>query len=733
MLATTSGAALTGAMLAGGLAVGAPSSAQRGMPERSLGSVSCVGKSFCLGVGPYGIQIEAGPTFSQIWNGTTWRTVAVPPSSESFGLLGVSCTSTSNCIAVGGGRFNAGNQVSEAWNGSSWRTLRAPAVPGHSELNGVDCTSAGHCIAVGTGNAKNARALAQIWNGSSWSLTSPVVPTGAIGSSFEAVGCSGPSNCLAVGSYTPSKGQFVDTPLAESWNGHSWTLLPAPAGLSDIDGVACPTASLCLAVGGGSQGEFSIASAKWNGTTWTTLTTPSPAIGMMTQHLTAISCPSATSCIASGSGPTPIDDGNGVGPFAEKWTGGSGWTLLSVPSPKPIDFGPEAAPDGGAYGLAGISCVSSVQCMATGGQGETEAMQALASFAVQWNGQHWTVLRTGNIDGLFGVSCAPGPRCVTTGTYLDKNDTTQTLAESVAGSAVRLVSPHGLGGVLSAISCPSATFCLASRGASAASWNGKRWTWTGAVAKDPVGDIGLLSCVSPDFCMALGASGGKADQVWNGKSWRVPPLLALPKGKQVDIGIDSLSCATARSCLAVGSWLTEEGEGAGGTLAELWNGSTWRVLGSPGHRQASENFDAVSCFASTGCMAIGTTDVEHQTLFAARWNGQRWKVTKLPGTYSVIWGGLAAGPTLSCPTATSCVAAGSNAVGPVHQPLNLADLGLIWNGRTWRIDNPGGPGGVSTVSCSSPTLCVAIGRPGTATLAKLWNGRTWKVIHTVNP
>jgi hypothetical protein len=90
--------------------------------------------------------------------------------------------------------------------------------------------------------------------------------------------------------------------------------------------------------------------------------------------------------------------------------------------------------------------------------------------------------------------------------------------------------------------------------------------------------------------------------------------LALPKGKQVDIGIGSLSCVTARRCLAVGFWSTENGQGIGGTLAELWNG------------------------------------------------------------------------------------------------------------HTWRIDNPGGPGGVSTVSCSSASRCVAIGQPGTATLAKLWNG-----------
>jgi hypothetical protein len=373
--------------------------------------------------------------------------------------------------------------------------------------------------------------------------------------------------------------------------------------------------------------------------------------------------------------------------------------------------------------------------MAVGGQGQSQAMQGLASFAVIWNGHDWAIQRTGNIDGLFGVSCAPNSSCLTTGTYLDKNDATRTLAESVTGSAARLVSPKGLGGALSTISCPSPTFCLAARGGAAATWNGKRWTWTGAVAKTmfknvPYAVLGPLSCVSADFCLV---TAGTLDQFWDGKSWHNAPALATPKGKQVEVLIDALSCVTARRCLAVGSWATENGEGIGGTLAEAWNGSTWRILGSPGHLQIDENFEAVSCFSAAGCMTIGTTTAVHQTLFAALLTGQHWKVTKLPGTYSEYWGGGVLGPSLSCSTATSCVAAGSHAVPPVHLPLNLADLGLIWNGRTWRVDNPGGPGGVSTVSCSSSTRCIAIGLPGTATLAKLWNGRTWKVIETINP
>ena len=377
------------------------------------------------------------------------------------------------------------------------------------------------------------------------------------------------------------------------------------------------------------------------------------------------------------------------------------------------------------------------RCIAVGGEGESEALLAFSPFAAAWNGQRWTILRTSKVDGLFGASCASSSNCLMTGTYLDRNNVAQTLVESFNGTRVRVTSPRGLSGVLSEISCPTASFCLAGRGKSAASWNGKRWTWTGAVAKTVLannaeGIIDELSCASAKFCMALtGVSPDTFGEFWDGSSWHDAPLV-VPKGSHVLMDITGLSCAKASTrCLAVGTWEADFGNGAGGTLAEFWNGHAWQILPAPGHLDLTETISAASCLTSTNCMALGVKLSAGPTdrLLALRWNGQHWKTTELPGKFPDTLGIT----DLSCPTSASCLGIGNYVVPPIRPPLKVTDISPVWNGHTWRIVRPGGPAPLVTVSCASASECVAIGQPGTATLARLWTGHAWKAINTIDP
>src|ERR1700749_3504949 len=61
-------------------------------------------------------------------------------------FYGVSCASSSACIAVGGDVTSAGAWValSERWNGTAWSVLSPPAPSGAaaSYLDGASCTSA---------------------------------------------------------------------------------------------------------------------------------------------------------------------------------------------------------------------------------------------------------------------------------------------------------------------------------------------------------------------------------------------------------------------------------------------------------------------------------------------------------------------------------------------------------------------------------------------------------------
>ncbi|HEX9624839.1 MAG TPA: hypothetical protein VF979_10720 [Streptosporangiaceae bacterium] len=633
---------------------------------RSLSGISCVSKSFCLAVGN-GTLADQGPTFSQVWNGQTWRTVPVPSPGLGSGLVAVSCASTSNCLAIGSAN-GTGAQLNEAWNGRTWRMLPGGDLSGISILAGVACPAVNSCIAVGTELTPGPSALAQAWNGKSWSDIEPARPTDAKGFTFSAISCARPAShakppghasCMAVGQWFDFQ-DLSEHPLAESWNGTSWTLLPDAPDLTGFNAVSCPTSTTCVAVGSGPTPVTTMASAVWNGSTWSTPIVQNPGSGSPMSafpRLTGVSCTSATNCVTVGSGAQP---GTG-GPFAERWTGGSSWKVLPVPDPTTFTFTPVSEP-ASPYGFAGVSCSAAANCIAVGGSGDAGALSSFASFAVGWNGQTWRVLPTGHVDGLMGVSCGGPSHCLTTGGYLDPADVTRTLAQSWNGKSARLASPHSLGGVLGPVSCPSTTFCLTIDNSNhkSAIWNGKRWTWT------PIGQnllITVASCASKNFCMT-GVAETSLGLRWNGKTWS-DASFATVQDDNTSTSLNGLSCPRPNFCMSTGSWeQDDETGGTGGPAAEVWNGTRWKLIGPPstGRRAA---LGPVSCSAPTNCMTIGFR--AGRARFAAQWNGHGWRVRNLPDRFP---SGIGEQPSaLSCPTATSCLAVGTAAA-------------FAWSGRT---------------------------------------------------
>ena len=77
---------------------------------------------------------------------------------------------------------------------------------------------------------------------------------------------------------------------------------------------------------------------------------------------------------------------------------------------------------------------------------------------------------------------------------------------------------------------------------------------------------------------------------------------------------------------------------------------------------------------------------------------------------------------VSCPGSSWCMAVGSyvDRSGVRHA------LALVWNGQAWReLRNPAG-GVLRSVSCSSPSFCMA--RSGLAGRTEVWNGQTWRAV-----
>jgi hypothetical protein len=190
-----------------------------------------------------------------VWNGTAWS-IRMPAAGQgdNSGLAGVSCTSASNCIAVGFGGNTSGGPLAERWNGTTWSTQPVPLPAGAlgGGLEGVSCASASACTAAGLWQDSpfGELPLAERWDGTSWSLQKPPAPAGGQAVLLAGVSCPSATSCTAVGSYQASG---VALTLAEAWDGSSWSIQPTanPAGAdeSNLSGVACRSAGACTAVG----------------------------------------------------------------------------------------------------------------------------------------------------------------------------------------------------------------------------------------------------------------------------------------------------------------------------------------------------------------------------------------------------------------------------------------------------------------------------------------------------
>jgi hypothetical protein len=218
---------------------------------------SAVGTQYAQMTGGYGAIAEE-------WTKPgTWDVVGIAspssPSPDNF-VAGVSCTSSTNCIAVGSAQYvvsvNPPNvtfgwePLASMWDGSGWSALTLPSDGTDSGLSAVSCGAPSDCIAVGYNNGST---LAEHWNGSTWSIVSN--PPGA----DAGVSCVSSTFCMAVG---PSA-------LAR-WNGTSWRAYRSSAASGDFNGVSCTSTSNCMAVGGSGDTQ----TAHWNGSKWSTVPSP---------------------------------------------------------------------------------------------------------------------------------------------------------------------------------------------------------------------------------------------------------------------------------------------------------------------------------------------------------------------------------------------------------------------------------------------------------------------------
>lgn len=214
--------------------------------------VSCPAAGSCLAVGSY--SEPGGPaSISALWQGGKWQVkpMATRARVRYYFVKDVSCTSSTNCEAVGYDDPDSGAAVSlaEHWDGSSWQVQPSADASGGGGtfLNSVSC-SVTSCIAVGF-DARG-KLLAEHLTGGSWQLSTLPQPVGH-GGQLDAVSCAAPTRCLAVGYYAGAGAH--DLPISEDLVNGSWSLAPvaAKAGAFDtyLQAVSCRSGGPCQAVG----------------------------------------------------------------------------------------------------------------------------------------------------------------------------------------------------------------------------------------------------------------------------------------------------------------------------------------------------------------------------------------------------------------------------------------------------------------------------------------------------
>ena len=241
---------------------------------------------------------------------STWTLEPTPTPAQGVDgqLLAVSCLTANDCTAVGGYTSTAGPvPLAERWDGSTWsiQTTPVPTGANFSILDGVSCTSATNCMAVGSYETpgSNSLPLAEHWDGSSWSIQAMPVPAGGFGFQVKAVSCPTAASCTAVGQYQTGT---VPLSLGEGWNGSTWTVqtMPSPSHVADLvvlEGVSCTAPGTCTTAGwfqrGGTRVFVTLADKFFNGA-WKVSSTrgPSAILG----QLYGVSCTAADQLHRSG-------------------------------------------------------------------------------------------------------------------------------------------------------------------------------------------------------------------------------------------------------------------------------------------------------------------------------------------------------------------------------------------------------------------------------------------------
>jgi hypothetical protein len=414
--------------------------------------------------------------------------------------------------------------------------------------------------------------------------------------------------------------------------------------------------------------------------------------------LTSVSCPSAGDCTAAGE----YVDGSGGGRGLLLTQSAGAWgTGTETPLPA------NAATAPGSF-ITDISCPSVGNCSAVGGYQDSSLHGdglLLTETAGVWTGVEAMLPADANADSnihISSVSCASPGNCAAVGQYIDT---------SLAFHGVLFTETAGVWATGVAATLP-------------------------ADARTANAQVSIIrvSCASAGKCSAVGDyvdNSGHSQSLLlaeTGGTWATGVKAPLPAnmGTNPEAGIDSVSCASAGNCTAVGNYADSSNHFQGVLLTEtagVWATGVEASLPANAATQPSAFVDWVSCGSPGNCTAVGgyTDSSNHFQGVLLTETAGSWA----PGVQAPLPANAAANPNVS-PNSISCALPGDcSAVGTYTDSSGHTDgLLLTETAGVWAIgeqaplpaDASAGAGAgdpsvaVNSVACPTAGDCAAAGR-----------------------
>jgi hypothetical protein len=297
-------------------------------------------------------------------------------------------------------------------------------------------------------------------------------------------------------------------------------------------------------------------------------------------------------------------------------------------------------------GLYGVSADASDDVWAVGSFSSQATKRS--SLAAHWDGTDWTLMHTDDpVGGLYAVDAISPANVWAVGSYADEAGTVHPAIEHWNGSRwANVDGPRLDSGSLGSLTAVSSSDVWAAGSYTDASgtqlpvtehWDGSSWTLVKAVVPRSAVFTSLLgiSAVASDDVWAVGAY-LNSDLVlktltehWDGTRWK---LVGSPN---IQDGWSELTAVTAvgpDDVWAVGNVLPNAGGGTTYTLH--WDGSKWRHVDSPSLKDRTSILVAASAVDTDDIWAVGygvsNSDPYDVRNLIEHWNGSRWKLVKNP-------------------------------------------------------------------------------------------------------